>query len=94
MKHNNKVKAIYRIVLTITICLSSIFAKAQTTDSVRLAINNILAPLNKTLIPTGILAENSYPLRLCSWHTKQQEQITTKTPPLFMAHETIGESNN
>ena len=28
----------------------------------RIAINNILAPLNKALIPTGILAENSYPL--------------------------------
>ena len=71
MRHNNKVKAIYRIVLTIAICLSSIFAKAQTTDSVRLAINNILAPLNKTLIPTGILAENSYPLLELSTYNGQ-----------------------
>jgi hypothetical protein len=50
------------IVLTFAICFFSLFAQAQTTDSVRIAINNILAPLNKSLIPTGILAENSYPL--------------------------------
>ena len=62
MKYNNKVIALYKMVLTIAICFISILANAQTTDSVRLAINNILAPLNKTLIPTGILAENSYPL--------------------------------
>lgn len=51
-----------RIALIIAIIFLSFFAKAQETDSVRIAINNILAPLNKTLIPTGILAENSYPL--------------------------------
>ena len=51
-----------RIALIIAISFLSISTKAQETDSVRIAINNILAPLNKTLIPTGILAENSYPL--------------------------------
>ena len=51
-----------KIALIIAISFFSFFAKAQDTDSVRIAINNILAPLNKTLIPTGILAENSYPL--------------------------------
>lgn len=51
-----------RFALIIIASFLSIFAKAQDTDSVRIAINNILAPLNKTLIPTGILAENSYPL--------------------------------
>lgn len=51
-----------KIALIISISFFSFFAKAQDTDSVRIAINNILAPLNKTLIPTGILAENSYPL--------------------------------
>ena len=51
-----------KIALIIGISFLSFFAKAQDTDSVRIAINNILAPLNKTLIPTGILAENSYPL--------------------------------
>lgn len=51
-----------RIALLIAISFLSISTKAQDTDSVRIAINNILAPLNKTLIPTGILAENSYPL--------------------------------
>ena len=51
-----------KLALVITISLFSNLAKAQETDSVRIAINNILAPLNKTLIPTGILAENSYPL--------------------------------
>lgn len=50
---------------------SSFFAKAQTTDSVRIAINNILAPLNKTLIPTGILAENTYPLLELSTYNGQ-----------------------
>ena len=59
-----------KIALIIAISFFSFFAKAQDTDSVRIAINNILAPLNKTLIPTGILAENSYPPRLGSWHTK------------------------
>ena len=63
MQQNNKIPlSTFKIVLAILICLSSFFANAQTTDSVRIAINNILAPLNKTLIPTGILAENSYPL--------------------------------
>ena len=52
----------FKIELVILICFFSLFAKSQITDSVRIAINNILAPLNKTLIPTGILAENSYPL--------------------------------
>ena len=51
-----------KIVLIIAISIFSFTAKAQETDSVRIAINNILAPLNKSLIPTGILAENSYPL--------------------------------
>ena len=51
-----------KIALIIAISFFSFFAKAQDTDSVRIAINNILAPLNKTLIPTGILAENGYPL--------------------------------
>jgi hypothetical protein len=51
-----------KIVLIIAISFFSFFAKGQDTDSVRIAINNILAPLNKALIPTGILAENSYPL--------------------------------
>lgn len=51
-----------RIALIIAISFLSFLTKAQETDSVRIAINNILAPLNKTLIPTGILAENSYPL--------------------------------
>ena len=51
-----------KIALIIAISFFSFFAKAQDTDSVRIAINNILAPLNKALIPTGILAENSYPL--------------------------------
>ena len=51
-----------KVVLIIAISFLSSFAKGQDTDSVRIAINNILAPLNKTLIPTGILAENSYPL--------------------------------
>ena len=63
MQQNNKIPlSTFKIVLAILICLSSFFANAQTTDSVRIAINNILAPLNKTLIPTGILAENTYPL--------------------------------
>jgi len=51
-----------RFALIIIASFFNIYAKAQDTDSVRIAINNILAPLNKTLIPTGILAENSYPL--------------------------------
>ena len=51
-----------KIALIIAISFFSFFSKAQDTDSVRIAINNVLAPLNKTLIPTGILAENSYPL--------------------------------
>ena len=51
-----------KIVLIIATSFLSFFAIGQDTDSVRIAINNILAPLNKTLIPTGILAENSYPL--------------------------------
>lgn len=50
-----------KFALSIAICFCSFFTKAQTTDSVRIAINNILAPLNKTLIPTGILAENTLP---------------------------------
>ena len=50
-----------KIAFIIAISFFSFFAKAQDTDSVRIAINNILAPLNKTLIPTGILAENGYP---------------------------------
>lgn len=63
MQQNNKsTKCRYSITIIFFICFFSFFAKAQTTDSVRIAINNILAPLNKTLIPTGILAENSYPL--------------------------------
>ena len=52
----------FKIALIIAISFFSFLAKGQDTDSVRIAINNILAPLNKTLIPTGILAENSYPL--------------------------------
>ena len=59
-----------RIALIIAINFISFFTKGQDTDSVRIAINNILAPINKTIIPTGILAENSYPPRLGSWHTK------------------------
>lgn len=54
--------AFTKIVLLIALFFFNLIAKAQNTDSVRIAINNILAPLNKTLIPTGILAENSYPL--------------------------------
>lgn len=56
------IKIIIRIVLTVNLFFCCFFTKAQTSDSVRIAINNILAPLNKTLIPTGILAENTYPL--------------------------------
>ncbi len=52
----------FKIALILAISFFGLFTKAQDTDSVRIAINNILAPLNKTLIPTGILAENSYPL--------------------------------
>lgn len=52
----------YIFALLLAISLLSNFAKAQETDSVRIAINNILSPLNKILIPTGILAKNSYPL--------------------------------
>ena len=51
-----------KIALIIATSFFIFLAKGQDTDSVRIAINNILAPLNKTLIPTGILAENSYPL--------------------------------
>ena len=47
--------------LTLALIFFSFFAKAQTTGSVRIAINNILAPLDKTVIPTGILAENTLP---------------------------------
>ena len=60
-----------KFILIIAICFLNNFAKAQTTDSVRIAINNILAPLNKTLIPTGILAENSYPLFDFSFYNGQ-----------------------
>ena len=49
-----------KIALIIAISFFSFFAKTQETDSVRIAINIILAPLNKTLIPTGILATNAY----------------------------------
>ena len=65
------------ILLTISICFLSMLAKAQTTDSVRLAINYILAPLNKTLIPTGILAENSYPLLDLSTYNGQLSDTNT-----------------
>ena len=51
-----------KFALIVAISIFSFTAKAQETDSVRIAINSILAPLNKALIPTGILAENSYPL--------------------------------
>ena len=60
-----------KIALIISISFFSFFAKAQDTDSVRIAINNILAPLDKTLIPTGILAENSYPLLELSTYNGQ-----------------------
>ena len=62
--HQNRKNTFYKIKIAFTIAIffCSFFAKAQTTDSVRLAINYILAPLDKTSIPTGILAENSYPL--------------------------------
>lgn len=50
------IKHIHTIGLTIVVLFCGFLAKGQTTDSVRIAINNILAPLNKTLIPTGILA--------------------------------------
>jgi len=56
---------------TILVFFCSFSSKAQTIDSVRIAINNILAPLNKTLIPTGILAENSYPLMELSTYNGQ-----------------------
>ena len=59
---NQSVHICLKITFFIAISFSSFFSKAQDTDSVRIAINNVLAPLNKTLIPTGILAENSYPL--------------------------------
>ena len=62
MFQNKKWLIGYKVAVTITIIFFFQYAKAQTTDSVRIAINNILAPLNKTLIPTGILAENTYPL--------------------------------
>ena len=52
------IKYIYKTGLTILIIFCSFLTKAQNTDSVRIAINNILAPLNKSLIPTSILAEN------------------------------------
>ena len=52
------IKHILKIGLSIFIFFSSLLVNAQNTDSVRIAINNILAPLNKTLILTGILAEN------------------------------------
>ena len=62
MQQNNKIQThIFKIVFVILMCLSSFLANAQTTDSVRIAINNILAPLNKAIIPTGILAENKSP---------------------------------
>ena len=63
MQTKNKTYSILvKLALVITISFFSNFTNAQETDSVRIAINNILAPLNKTLIPTGILAENSCPL--------------------------------
>ncbi len=63
MQTKNKTYSIFvKLALVITISFFSYFTNAQETDSVRIAINNILAPLNKSLIPTGILAENSYPL--------------------------------
>jgi hypothetical protein len=48
--------------LVLLLCSIQITALAQTTDSARDAINNILAPLDKSQIPTGILAENCYNL--------------------------------
>lgn len=63
MQTKNKTYSLFvKLALVITISFFSHFSNAQETDSVRIAINNILAPLNKSLIPTGILAENSYPL--------------------------------
>ena len=69
MKHI--LKYTHKFVLLIIILISSLYANAQNTDSVRIAINNILAPLDKTLIPTGILAENSYPLLELSTYNGQ-----------------------
>ena len=66
-----------KIILIIGILFSGSFANAQTTDSVRIAINNILSPLNKTLIPTGILAENSYPLLELSTYNGQLADSNT-----------------
>lgn len=60
-----------KLSLVITISFFSNLVNAQETDSVRIAINNILAPLNKSLIPTGILAENSYPLMDLSTYNGQ-----------------------
>ena len=51
-------RQIIKVVLTIVILFAVFFAKAQTTDSVRIAINDTLTQQNKTIIPTGILAEN------------------------------------
>jgi hypothetical protein len=42
----------YRIAIMLSILVWSNIANAQETDSVRIAINNILSPLNKSLIPT------------------------------------------
>jgi hypothetical protein len=47
-------------ILVALLCSIQITVLAQTTDSARDAINTILAPLNKSEIPTGILAENAY----------------------------------
>jgi hypothetical protein len=49
-------------ILVLLLCSIQLTALAQTTDSARDAINNILAPLNKSQVPTGILAENCYNL--------------------------------
>lgn len=51
---------IKQILLLLLFVAAFIYSNAQTTDSARLAIDNILAPLDKSQIPTGILAENTY----------------------------------
>ena len=56
------IRFLFNTTLVFITILFSLNLKAQNTDSVRIAINNILAPLDKSIIPTGILAENSYPL--------------------------------
>ncbi len=74
------IKFINRIAIVLAILFFSHFAKAQTTDSVRDAINYILAPLNKALVPTGILAENTYPLLELSTYNGQ---LTTDNNIVF-----------